>query len=332
MSQGDARKQAQSKGKAAAMFVLRIAVVAAIYYVIFRKVDLHEVGPLLTPYYAAAMAGAVLLSLLQAAICTIRWMLLARDGGTMPGFVPSFAAYMEGLFFNQALPSFVGGDAVRIMRWRKFGVGTHRAVVSVFRDRMFGAIGAAIFALVASTMLWALPVERVKVIVSFGLGISALCAGAGIMVLIQSRRVTNLFARFHRVHSLLARISGAPLGIPRYALATFYSLFGQLLAGLAVLLLARSLGISLPVPLLVAVTGIIVVASMIPISFAGWGIREAGFLALLVPLGVASSKAVFLGISFGLAGLLAALAGGISMLLGMARPKSRHQADTTTVK
>lgn len=305
-----------------AVLVFRLCLVVGIYYVIFRNVSLPQILPLLTPAFGWALATGVGLNVLQAATCTVRWRLLARPIPERPGFLHSFCAYLEGLFFNQALPSFVGGDAVRIMRWRAFGVGLHGAFVSVLRDRLFGAIGAAVLALLACLLLWQQPIPRLTVLGALGLSLAALLAGTGVLLVIQSRRVTRWLARFSRLHGILHRISDRPLGPGVYSLSTLYSVFGQLLSGLSVLLVARSIGIDLPAALLVLVTGVILVVSMIPISFAGWGVREASFLTLLTPLGASPEPVMLLGISFGLIGLLGALPGGFSVLLGWSRPES----------
>jgi uncharacterized membrane protein YbhN (UPF0104 family) len=55
---------------------------------------------------------------------------------------------------------------------------------------------------------------------------------------------------------------------------------------------------------------------MIPVSLAGWGVREASLIALLAPLGVDSKDAFLIGILFGLMGLVSALPGGLSFLAG----------------
>lgn len=301
--------------------IARICVVAAIYALIFRKADIKDVGSLLTPTFGLGLALAVLLYSGQGVMCTLRWVALARKLEHRPPIIKSVAAYFEGLFFNQALPSFVGGDAIRILRWRSFGVSLHDAAVSVVRDRMFGAIGAALFALVASILLWSLPVERYKVWVSALLSLAALFAGAGLLLVIQSRRITRLFATFPRIHARLHRISAEPLGKRIYAEALVMSVLGQAMSGVAVLVLARSINIELSSLLIVTITGVIVVMSMIPISLAGWGVREAGFLALLVPLGVDREQAVLLGVSFGLAGLISAMSGGLSLLTNFSTRK-----------
>jgi glycosyltransferase 2 family protein len=305
-----------------ALLAARLLLVGVIYLVIFRSVSLREILPLLTPAFGWALAAGVVLNLLQAASCTVRWRLLARSIPQRPGFLHSFAAYLEGLFFNQALPSFIGGDALRMLRWRAFGVSIHGAFVAVLRDRLFGAIGAAVLAVFACQLLWEQPIPRLTVLGALGLGLAALGGGAGVLLVIQSRRVTRWLSRFARLHGILHRISDKPLGIKVYGLATVYSIAGQLLSGFSVLLVARSIGIELPATLLVMVTGIILVVSMIPISFAGWGVREASFLTLLTPLGAAPERVMLLGISLGLISLLGALPGGLSILAGWSRPKT----------
>jgi uncharacterized membrane protein YbhN (UPF0104 family) len=76
--------------------------------------------------------------------------------------------------------------------------------------------------------------------------------------------------------------------------------------------------------MLISVTGIILLVSMIPISLAGWGIREAGFIALLVPMGVNSTSALALGVAFGFSQLLSSLPGGLSILIGLAKHQPAH--------
>lgn len=318
LAPGEARSRGSSRKWL--LLTIKLCLVAGIYYVIFRNVSLSQILPLLTPAFGWALAAGVVLNLLQAATCTVRWRVLARAVPQRPGFNHSLAAYLEGLFFNQALPSFMGGDALRIMRWRAFGVSLHDAFVSVLRDRLFGAIGAALLALVACILLWQRSVPALTVLAAFGVSVAALAAGVGILLVIQSRRITRWLAGFSRLHGILHRISDKPLGAPVYSVSTLYSIFGQLLSGLSVLLVARSIGIELHGALLVLVTGIILVVSMIPISFAGWGVREASFLTLLTPLGAAPEPVMLLGISFGLIGLLGALPGGLCLLLGWSAP------------
>ena len=104
-----------------------------------------------------------------------------------------------------------------------------------------------------------------------------------------------------------------------FCIATAVS--GYILAGLGALVIARSLAIETPAAVIVCGTALVMLLAMIPITLAGWGIREAGYLALLAPLGVPPEKAVLLGVAVGLQALIASLLGGVSMLGGLAAPR-----------
>jgi uncharacterized protein (TIRG00374 family) len=138
----------------ALIFGARLAIVVVLYVAIGRTVRWPQMTVELSSSLAYALAGAVFLTLLQAAICTTRWLLIARPAAAVPGFRLSFLAYAEGLFVNQALPSVVGGDALRVVRWREHGVRLADAVITVLLDRVFGVFGAAVLALLAIGLLW----------------------------------------------------------------------------------------------------------------------------------------------------------------------------------
>jgi hypothetical protein len=109
------------------------------------------------------------------------------------------------------------------------------------------------------------------------------------------------------------------------------SVVAQILPGISVFLLAIALGIDISFVLAISVTGAILLISMVPVSLAGWGVREAGFLVILVPLGAPSEETLILGISFGLAGLCGALLGGLSIALGWSEPtpSGSNEADAS---
>jgi uncharacterized protein (TIRG00374 family) len=300
--------------------LLRICVVVAIYYLIFRKIPVESLSRLMAPAVISAIFVAVALNLAQALMCTLRWRLVATNTPNAPGYWKSFAAYMEGLFFNQALPSFIGGDAVRILRWRACQVSTTDAFISVLRDRLFGAIGAASFTMLACLLLWNQPIPRYQIVSLFALGSAVTFGCLTLLALSQWPRLAAAFARLQRIHSLVLAFVERPLSWRTIWRALLVSLAAQLLPGISVFILAMSLALNISLPLALAVTGAILLISMIPISLAGWGVREAGFLVLLVPLGMESEKVLMLGICFGLAGLFGALLGGISITLGLAAP------------
>lgn len=301
---------------------VRLVLAGILYVVIFRTVSFTDIRSVVTPALGFAMALTVILTLVQAALCTARWLLLSEAATNVPNFRISFLVYMEGLFFNQAFPSIVSGDAVRVLRWRAAGVRTADAVSSVIVDRMFGVSGVSVLALVSVWLLWRWPVETYKLLAIAGLSSMVIACCAVALLAMRSERLAAAIGRIPRLRPVLDELTKFRPNARVAVACVAYSVSGQVLSGIGVYFLARSLGVALPPAILVTVTSVVVLLSMIPISLAGWGVREAGFLAILVPLGAKGDASVLLGFMFGLTALAAALPGGFSVALGLtATPK-----------
>jgi uncharacterized membrane protein YbhN (UPF0104 family) len=219
----------------------------------------------------------------------------------------------------------VGGDALRVVRWRQHGVALADAVITVLLDRVFGVWGAAILALLAIALLWNVEYPQYWLLLGAGASGAVLAGCAAVFALARWQRLPKLLRLSGRIAEIAAEVFRLRLARRDFAVCLIYSLAGQVLAGSGVLVMARALEIEVSGAVLITVTALIVLVSMIPISLAGWGVREAGFLAVLLPLGVSAEKAVLLGILFGFQGLLAALIGGISLLFGLSAPADRDE-------
>jgi hypothetical protein len=78
---------------------------------------------------------------------------------------------------------------------------------------------------------------------------------------------------------------------------------------LAVWLLSHAAGLALSMFDAWVVFVVVVAVALIPISIAGWGVREVTVVSLLTGYGVSLERAFFLSVCFGLALLIAALPG-----------------------
>jgi len=117
-----------------------------------------------------------------------------------------------------------------------------------------------------------------------------------------------------RARKLLAS-NGLPAGAralfaTRLALPTIgWSVVSHLLAALAAYWLAAALGLEVAVGTFVAAALCLLLATMIPLSYAGWGVREAGAVWLLAQLAIPTESAVAVSVLFGAAMFVAALPG-----------------------
>jgi hypothetical protein len=101
------------------------------------------------------------------------------------------------------------------------------------------------------------------------------------------------------------------LGSPAGARAVGIALVVHGFSVIAVWSLARGQGFEVSVLDAAVLFALMVGVSLVPITISGWGLRELAVTTFLQTHGVASEKALFLSVSFGLILLIAALPGAI---------------------
>lgn len=258
----------------------------------------------------------------QTGLVTVRWWLVARITDTALGLPAALRILLIGMFFNQTLPSSVGGDAVRVWLVTREGSSLGKAVNVVLCDRVLalvvlvGLIGATLPAIYARVDDEATRVA-LAALVGFGaIGlIGFLIAGEGLARLLQrwrfSRPFGNLASDFRRLFTRPAAI--APLAL---------SAVIHLLTVFTVMLLAWGLGIKAGFFDGMMIVPTVVLLTTLPISVAGWGVREGAMVAGFGLIGVPADGALALSVLFGLATIVISLPGGIVWLAGRSRGES----------
>jgi uncharacterized protein (TIRG00374 family) len=221
-----------------------------------------------------------------------RWRLLAGVLG-FGGSPARYAAYyFIGMFFNLLLPSSVGGDVVRAWYLARQGDGPPEgkylaAFLSVFAERLNGVLVLVALACVAALCCpIELPVWILACVTGVGVGV---CLGLGSLPILQR------FSKWNTRLQQLADVIATYRGHHRMLLVvTALSLVVQVLNVVIVWLIGRSLGLPVPALYYGVLVPLITLLAMLPISLNGMGLREAGAVLLLVPLGVDATAAVTL--------------------------------------
>lgn len=294
---------------------IKLAVTAGLIWFLASKVDFNEAAQQLKTVTLPALAGAFVLLCVQVTSVALRWHLIVhREQGTLPLGV-ALRLTFEGMFFNQALPSGVGGDAVRIYRVTRYGLRLGRAINSVLIDRIGGLAGLLILVLVSQPLLYQKVVET-----EARLGFAALLAigfGAIASVMVLSK-LPQALRRFRIVDGLvglsraLRRILLTPAsGLPVLLLAVF----GHVCAVTALYIMGRSMGLEILFTDMLVIVPAVLLIAMLPISIAGWGLREAAMINGLALIGASQSGALALSVLFGLLLIAVGLPGGILWLI-----------------
>jgi uncharacterized protein (TIRG00374 family) len=227
---------------------------------------------------------------------------------------------LVGAFFNAFLPTGIGGDAYKALRVRAANTTLAASIASVLLDRLSGIAALAIIGVPAAVI--AIVHSETTPLVLTGLVVSSVILVLTSVLLVFGQHLLGggrstwfgLRPRLRRAFDAAAKAIRNPYTVPRsFALA----LVGQAFALAAYVALARSL--NLGVSLAVIALGLLnaTVASAIPVTVNGLGVREAvwvwslGFYevgrgealayALLV-LGVALATSALGGVIYAVAG------------------------------
>ncbi len=291
-------------------WVLKIGFTAAVFGYLLATIDLEDAWRQARTMDLGMLAAAVAVLLLQFPIGARRWLSVLKAIGAPMDFRRVFGIYYIGCFFNLTLPSAVGGDAVRMWKARRAGLSVAAAVNSVMLERVATVFGLVLLV----TVLQPLLLRRVELPGTWVFPALAGVSLAGILLLTVLDRLPADLRRWRVVRGLAtlahdARSAFLNAGNAGATLA--WAILGHVNLSIVVYLLARGLDLGLGVlDCLVLVPPVILITTL-PISIAGWGVREGAMVAALGFVGVPASAALVLSLTFGILNVLTSLPGGV---------------------
>jgi hypothetical protein len=259
-----------------------------------------------------------------------QWWRLLRVADIRIPLWKACAYYHIGLFFNNFLPANIGGDIARIADSSRYGPTTGAAVSAVLMDRLIGTLALASLALLTTLPAvdrFHLALAYLALVGFFGLSVLLLWGLFHPALIPALGRVLSRVG-LGRVTPLLEDLA---LRLEAYRGARFLLSRMLVLAGATQLLrigvhalVARGLGLEIPLQYFFLFVPLLAVIVSLPISLNGLGVREGAGVVLFGLIGVERAHA------FSLQFLTYAVAVAISLLGGLAYlvriPRRRAEA------
>ena len=289
------------------------ALTAVTLFFVFRGIDRQAFARLLATQDRGWLAVAAIILLAQIFLGGERWrsIVCALMRGPPPSVASVQAVFYASIFFNCLPFGTVGGDVARVWLARRFALSLSRIVLSILVDRVV-TVAALIMLALATLPTISSPLA---ITAWFG-GAAILVAGAlGILLLGVIERVLGRWRKQRLIHHVLRMVEELRQVRARAGLvALCFALASGASSAFGAYCIARSLGIGVgPVPM-IAVISIMTLVVALPISVAGWGVREISLVALLGLLGVDRESALALSVELGMMTTLLSLPGGIVWL------------------
>ena len=288
----------------AAGTLLRVAGTAGVAAYVLTRISPGDLLATIRRVHPGLLGAAVVLYLLGQALSAFRWSTLGRAVGLERRLVDYMRFYAIGMFFNLFGPSTLGGDAIRVMY---LGRGRRRmlAAGSVLFDRLSGLVMLVALAAVAQ-LVYHPRLPRALAATVSSAGLMLLAGWIALPRLVRflppehaiRRTVEAELAPFWRDGSLLAAAAALSLVFHVSQVAVQY-------------LLGLATGVTLPFWYCLVFHPLVAVATALPVSLGGFGVREGGYVLLLGRIGIAPSEAVVLSLLWFAVTAVAGLLGGL---------------------
>lgn len=302
---------ARSKARARALFAVKLGVTAAALAFTFSRISFPGLVGAVRRLQPGAVMLAASFTLANLALAAVRWRLLIaaytpRPSPSLPFLV---RAQLVGHFYNTFVPGNVTGDVLRAHATRGSFESPLGSYMIVVLERIVGLAG--LFTLGALGLLWhPLPGVRADLL-------AALAAAAALMIAVipvagrtLGRALPGRLGSF-AAQLPVARRPGLVLVVLALAVVT------HALVALTGHVLIESIAPQVAAYESIVLVPLAMIATYVPFSVAGLGVREAAFQVLFARVGVAEADATAASLAFLAVYALVAALGG---LLHLARP------------
>ncbi len=296
-------------------FILKLAVSALLIGAIAWNFDIGESAERLTELQPGSVLLAVLALVVLFLNNVIRWKVVMAAIHAVLDFWTTFRLLYIGIFFNQTLPSSVGGDAFRMYLGRKEGLPLAGAINGVMLERVATLSGLIVLVVVTQPILLSRIGDNPAKFVFPVLAVLAVIVIGGVMLLDRFPERFQRHKLIRGVAYLAADTKKLFLSPGRAILAIGLGVTGNVLIALATFLLAQSLDVQVTLLDCLVLMPPVILITTIPISIAGWGVREGAMVAAFAFVGVPEGDAFVLSILFGLLNIIISLPGGLIWMM-----------------
>ncbi|MBB54796.1 MAG: hypothetical protein CMF67_10535 [Magnetovibrio sp.] len=298
------------------IFVLKLTVSVSILIWVFHKFNWQDLTSVIYAVFTIEFVVAIALMGIQPIFASFRWhLVLVRLNGYAPAIGRLISYYFVGLFVGQILPSTLGGDFVRGHYTYTDRVPLKIVALSIFMERLMSFLVLLVMAGVSAILFTVADHQGEVPFQYLALALFLTCIAFAPFSL-PDRLVTWLDNRPQCQVIAMVIHNGKNLLVSANTWVRIigFSFLSQSAVLASAFMISQSLDLSLSVMAIVTTMPLVMLAAMLPISLAGWGVREGTLVFLLAQYGVNSLQAASMGVMIGLAILAVSLVGFLPWL------------------
>ncbi|MFQ5441400.1 MAG: lysylphosphatidylglycerol synthase transmembrane domain-containing protein [Thermodesulfobacteriota bacterium] len=297
----------------------KLVVSGGILYFLFSGMDLAAFWETVKSVSPFAVIFVALLYIFIQAVSAHRMSLILKKDCFVP-YLKLLSIYFVGMFFNNFLPTMVGGDLIKgFYLYRETGKGGV-SIASIFMDRYSG-FSALIF-ITAVALIPGYALIKGTVLPGFFVLLIGGYIGASLVIWVGPLHswAMNILAKIHFYginkkidtfyNVLMSYKSHRDILVKIFLI----SLVVQTGVNIGYYVLSRGLGIDVGLAYFFLFIPLSTVVSMLPVSVAGLGIREGAFVYLFTRVGASKEEAITLSLMWFAIMVVVSIIGGVEFL------------------
>lgn len=291
--------------------LIKVAISLVLIGIVLRAFDVRGVVAEIAKVDVTTLLLCVAITISIAILHTGRWIAVLHANNTALDFKTAVQLVLIGHFFNQALPSSVGGDAVRVWCAYRAGLSFKAAANTVIVDRAITLFSLLLMSAAGLPWLFDIVTDPVA---RWALS-TVICAGVvGFGAFLALRTLPQALTRWRAVRALLALAQLARnvvFNLRHAATAILLSIASFAAFALIVFMLGRAMQLDISLAACVLLVPPVILITVVPVSIAGWGVREGAMVVAFGFINVPANAAFAMSVLFGLTLAAASLPGSL---------------------
>ncbi len=278
--------------------IIKLIITIVMFYFLFQYVDFDNLIHILAKSHGGTILIALLFQMGSTFLAAYRWRLIMQLLVFKEKVSYYVQSYFKGMFFNQVLPSSIGGDAVRIIDLTQKGYDKKDAFYGIFVDRVVGLVGLLVLNLIASILFFGTFDKDFSLLIIF-IAVSGIAGFIFLFYLENIKFLANykFLNLFHRLARRLNNLYPSKLTLMKHIAI---SVGVHFLSVLVLYALAWSIDFHMSFQTFLIAVPPVFLLTIIPISLAGWGIREGAMVGIFMLVGADETKVLAMSILYGI--------------------------------
>ena len=291
--------------------IFKILISFVLIFFLFNLIDIESVSKNIKKFSYLNFLFIFGMLFIQNLTLSFRWICLLKLMDIKMPFYNIISIYWSGLFFNQLMPSSFGGDLVKVIIATKTGHPFTSISTTIVLERVIGLLVFCFISLISLIFVELLIDNKLKMII---IGVPIFLISSILFVFFFSK-IVIFFIPFQIVKKLINELVRGmkKLIIQKYnfLLIVLTTVISHFCMFIIIYSLFKSLIMDFDFLIVLYVMPIVFIISSLPISIAGWGVREASMVGGFLLFAINPEISTIVSIIFGLTLVIFSIPGGV---------------------